>query len=170
MRRPGGEPGHAASAGCPTAEEVALLSQWNAVFGGFRRLTDQLLDDVEAKAGVAPSSFQVLWFLLTAPDRSAPMNQLAQALGFSTAGTTKVADRLAEAGLIERRPSATDRRMIFATLTEAGRGVASAAALALADAVQDRIVGRLGSERFATLASIVGALDQPTDDRVADEP
>ena len=62
------------------------------------------------------------------------MHELAQILGFSSAGTTKVADRLADAGLIERSPSRTDRRVIYATLTERGLDVAATAALALADA------------------------------------
>ena len=48
------------------------------------------------------------------------MSQLSAVLGFSTAGTTKVADRLAEAGMIERGPSAADRRVILVTLTEHG--------------------------------------------------
>jgi DNA-binding MarR family transcriptional regulator len=145
---------------CPGPEEAALLRQWDSLSGGFRRLMARLLDDVEAEAGVAPSSFQVLWFLLNSPDLSAPMNQLAQTLGFSTAGTTKVADRLAQAGMIERRPSATDRRVIFATLTDSGRDVAGTAALALAAALRERVVNQLGDDRFADLAAMIGSLDQ----------
>jgi DNA-binding MarR family transcriptional regulator len=143
----------------PTAEEIALLHEWKALQSGFRRLNEQLLADVEAKVGLAPSSFQVLWFLLTTPDRSAPMYQLAQTLGFSTAGTTKVADRLVEAGLVERRPSLSDRRVIFAALTETGRQVAREAALALAAAVRDRVVEPLGSEQFASLSAAIGSVD-----------
>jgi DNA-binding MarR family transcriptional regulator len=143
----------------PNAEEIALLREWTVLQSGFRRLNDQLLADVEAKVGLAPSSFQVLWFLLTTPERSAPMYQLAQTLGFSTAGTTKVADRLVDAGLVERRPSRTDRRVIFAALTETGRQVAGAAALALAAAVRDRVVEPLGSEHFASLSAAIGSVD-----------
>jgi DNA-binding MarR family transcriptional regulator len=143
----------------PNAEEIALLREWTVLQSGFRRLNDQLLADVEAKVGLAPSSFQVLWFLLTTPERSAPMYQLAQTLGFSTAGTTKVADRLVDAGLVERRPSRTDRRVIFAALTETGRQVAGAAALALAAAVRDRVVEPLGNEHFASLSAAIGSVD-----------
>jgi DNA-binding MarR family transcriptional regulator len=87
------------------------------------------------------------------------MYQLAQTLGFSTAGTTKVADRLVEAGLVERRPSLSDRRVIFAALTETGRQVAREAALALAAAVRDRVVEPLGSEQFASLSAAIGSVD-----------
>jgi DNA-binding MarR family transcriptional regulator len=144
---------------CPSSEDLALLQQWNTLQSGFRRLTGQVLDDVEAKTGLAPSSFQVLWFLLTAPEPSAPMNHLAETLGFTTAGTTKVADRLCEAGLIERRLLPADRRVVMAALTERGREVAITAALTLAGALRERVVAPLGAERFAALADAIGSLD-----------
>jgi DNA-binding MarR family transcriptional regulator len=146
-------------AGWPASEDMELLRQWAGLQSGFRKLTNQLLDDVEAKAGVSPSSFQVLWFLMTSEGNTARMNQLAQTLDFSTAGTTKVADRLVEAGLIERRASCTDRRVIFATLTEAGLRVGLASATALAQSLRDRAVGVLGAEQFSTIAATLGALD-----------
>lgn len=144
---------------CPTSEDHALLQQWDVLQSGMRRLTDQLLDDVETKTGLAPSSFQVLWFLLTAPENAAPMNQLAATLGFTTAGTTKVADRLAEAGLLERHPSPCDRRVILARLTEPGLTAAVTAALTLADALRKRVVGPLGAQSFGSLVDGVGAVD-----------
>jgi DNA-binding MarR family transcriptional regulator len=143
---------------CPTAQEVALLGQWNALQSGFRRLTDQLLCDVATSTGLAPSSYQVLWFLLTTPGQSAPMNQLTETLGFTTAGTTKVADRLAEAGLLERRPQPTDRRVILAALTEEGRRIAVTAARTFAQALQERVIGPLGEEKFASLADAIDGL------------
>ena len=144
---------------CPDAGDLALLEQWNALQSGFRRLTEQMLADVDEKVGIAPSSFQVLWFLLTSPSQSAPMNQLAATLGFTTAGTTKVADRLSEAGLLERRPSPTDRRVVLAALTEQGVEVAMKAALSLAASLRERVIAPLGEEQFAALAEKVGSLD-----------
>jgi DNA-binding MarR family transcriptional regulator len=144
---------------CPDAADLALLEQWNTLQAGFRRLTDQLLADVDAKAGIAPSEFQVLWFLLTSPDQTAPMNQLAATLNFTTAGTTKVADRLTEAELILRQPSAADRRVVLASLTPKGRRVAMDAALALAGALRERVVGRVGTDVFARTADCMRELD-----------
>ncbi|MFF3562250.1 MarR family winged helix-turn-helix transcriptional regulator [Streptomyces sp. NPDC002574] len=145
---------------CPRTADLELLARWDGLQSGFRRVTDQLLSDVEARSGLAPSSFQALWFLMTTPERSAPMNQLAGTLGFTTAGTTKVADRLTEAGLIERRPCRSDRRVTLAALTERGLEVAATAARALADALRERVVAPLGgTERFAALADAVTAVD-----------
>jgi len=156
------EPGEH-EAGCPTSGDMELLRQWAGLQSGFRKLTNQLLDDVEAKAGVSPSSFQVLWFLMTADGNTARMNQLAQTLDFSTAGTTKVADRLAGAGLIERRASGEDRRVILATLTEAGMRVGMASATALAQSLRERAVATLGTEQFSAIAATLGSLDPDAD-------
>ncbi|WP_037604823.1 MarR family winged helix-turn-helix transcriptional regulator [Streptacidiphilus rugosus] len=150
---------HTGERGCPDAADLALLEQWNTLQSGFRRLTDQLLADVDSKAGIAPSEFQVLWYLLTSPEQSAPMNQLAATLNFTTAGTTKVADRLTEAGLIRRQTSSADRRVVLATLTAQGQEVAMAAALALAGALRDRVVTPLGPDAFTALADRMRALD-----------
>ncbi|MFC4036217.1 MarR family winged helix-turn-helix transcriptional regulator [Streptomyces polygonati] len=158
----GADPGEQLGA-CPDPEDLALLAQWDVMQSGMRRLSDQLLSDVEAEAGLAPSSFQVLWFLLTAAGNSAPMNQLTATLGFTTAGTTKVADRLAAAGLLERRQLPADRRITLATLTDAGRKAAVTAALTLAGALRERVVRSLGAEGFADLSSTLRSLDPAPD-------
>jgi DNA-binding MarR family transcriptional regulator len=154
--------GSTEAGGCPTPQELALLEQWNILQSAFRRLTDQLLCDVGVSTGLAPSSFQVLWFLLTTPGRCAPMYQLAETLGFTTAGTTKVADRLAEAGLLERRPQPTDRRVILAALTENGCQTATTAARTFAQALRERVVGPLGEEQFTSLAAAIAGLHAAT--------
>jgi DNA-binding MarR family transcriptional regulator len=154
------KPVHAKStSNCPDTDELALLQQWHALHSGVRRLTDGLSADVEAEQGLAPSSFQALMFLVTAPGQAAPMNRLSAALGFSTAGTTKVVDRLAEAGLVERRPSDSDRRVVYTALTSAGAETVLAASRSLARALRARVVDPLGEDLFRTLATAVGSLD-----------
>jgi DNA-binding MarR family transcriptional regulator len=143
----------------PSPAELALLQQWHGLHSGVRRLTDGLLADVAAANGLGPSSFQALMFLVTAPGQAAPMNQLAQSLGFSTAGTTKVVDRLADAGLVERRPSGSDRRVTYTALTTAGDERVLAASRTLARALRTRVVDPLGEEAFGRLADAVASLD-----------
>jgi DNA-binding MarR family transcriptional regulator len=144
---------------CPKPADMELLKRWDQVQAGFRRLNGVLLDDVEAQAQVAPSTFQALWFLMSSPDFTAKMSQLSQTLGFSTAGTTKVADRMAEAGLITRTPSTADRRVILVTLTAEGVRVSARAIEAFLVALRERAVTPLGEEGFARLADSVAGLD-----------
>ena len=144
---------------CISSQDSALLCQWHRFHGAFRRLTDRLLDDVEAGTGLAPSAFQALGYLARGPECTTKMSQLSANLGFSTAGTTKVADRLAEAGLIERTPSAVDRRVILVTLTPRGRQVAAEAISTFLAALRERVVEPLGEDGFAALVESVSGLD-----------
>ena len=139
--------------------DLALLRQWNQLHGAFRRLNGRLLEDVEARTGVSPSAFQALWYLVGSPERTAKMSQLSAVLGFSTAGTTKVADRLAEAGMIERGPSAADRRVILVTLTDHGMEVASEAIRTFLGALRERAVEPMGADGFCALVESVVGLD-----------
>jgi DNA-binding MarR family transcriptional regulator len=149
---------------CPSAEEAELLQRWNSLSSGFRELTDRLLADAQGEVGLPPSSLEVLCFLIASPEQAAPMRLLSQTLGFSTAGTTGVVDRLADAGFVERRPSSLDRRVTYAALTPLGRETAVATAKVFADAVRRRVVEPLGDEGFASFATAfvkLGLVDDP---------
>ncbi|MGH3684822.1 MAG: hypothetical protein ACRDRU_05435 [Pseudonocardiaceae bacterium] len=108
------------------------------------------------------SSFQAQWwFLLGAPDHSLRMAELAGALGFTTRGRPRSPTGWAEAGLIERSPSPTDHRVVYATLTPRGQTLAATAALALvlANALRERVVRPAGEERYTLPADTIGVLD-----------
>jgi DNA-binding MarR family transcriptional regulator len=144
-------------------QKLAVLMEWHSLQSGVERLTDSLYAEVEMRNGLAPSSFRALLFLMTVPGKAAPMNQLSQALGFSTAGTTKVVDRLAEAGLVERRPSGSDRRVTFTALTSEGTESVLAASRSLAETVRTRVVEPLGEGVFTALVAAVRSLDPAPD-------
>ena len=59
-----------------------------------------------------------------APDRRLPMTRLARDLTMTSGGFTKLADRMAREGLIDRRGSSDDRRVVYATLTDEGVQIA----------------------------------------------
>ncbi|MFD4409459.1 MarR family winged helix-turn-helix transcriptional regulator [Streptomyces sp. NPDC058467] len=161
------------AAECPSTEQADLLRRWNGLASGFRELTDRLLAEAQGEVGLPPSSLEVLCFLIASPEQAAPMRLLSQTLGFSTAGTTGVVDRLADAGLVERRPSRSDRRVTYAALTPLGRETATVAAKVFADAVRRRVVEPLGEEGFASFAeafATLGLVDESCPGQAAAEP
>jgi DNA-binding MarR family transcriptional regulator len=85
------------------------------------------LADAELARGLAGRDLQPGWFdLLAALRRSgSPYSrrpgELMRATMISSAGMTKRLDRLADAGLVERRPDPDDRRGTLVRLTAAGR-------------------------------------------------
>jgi Transcriptional regulators len=73
-----------------------------------------------AEAGLAEIDFETLIRLGRSPRHSLRMSDLAAQTCMSTSGVTRVVDRLERDGLVARRTCATDRRALYAELTEAG--------------------------------------------------
>ncbi len=81
----------------------------------------QRLQDALAQAEFPPLPwYEVLATVADAPDQRLKMGDLAEALVITRGGLTKLVDRLVKAGLLERTFCSTDRRVSYATLTEAG--------------------------------------------------
>ena len=141
---------------CTAAGDITSVRRaWLGVFLGFRSLNSAVFDQVTERTGLPDSSFLVLSHLLNQPGHGAPMSRLARHLEFSTAGITKVTDRLSQAGLLERRPCPTDRRVVFAVLSADGAAMAHRIDAALEDAVRDLLVARTGEEDFGRLVEIM---------------
>ena len=102
----------------PSDEE--LVTSWGVLMESLLRTQDRILHSVEAEGGVPAQWFTVLHILLTADGHRLPMGRLAAELSMTGGGFTKLADRIAREGLIDRRNSVGDRRVVYAELTEAG--------------------------------------------------
>jgi DNA-binding MarR family transcriptional regulator len=72
-------------------------------------------------ADVTLAQFRAL--VLLDPDSGMRMTVLADHLGVSPSTATRLGDRLAGRGLVQRTPSETDRRAIILSLTNAGHAV-----------------------------------------------
>jgi len=115
-----------------------ILEQWRverpdldvAALGTLGRLfRAALLADMELAKGLAGFGLQRGWFDLLAALRRAgepcQLNptELMRATLLSSGGVTKRLDRLAEAGLVRRRPDPNDRRGTLVRLTRKGKAV-----------------------------------------------
>src|SRR5688572_5792562 len=96
-----------------------------AAWRGFLRTHDALWKTLDSQmvreSGLTLTEYEVLLLLEEGGEAGVRMAQLAQSLGFSGGGLTRLADRLQEEGFLERRRCEGDGRGFEALLTPAGR-------------------------------------------------
>ena len=102
-----------------TTDTLDIVASWDAIAMGFIHTQRRLLASIESE-GLPGASFEALRLLLASDDHRMPMSRLARDLTITEGGLTKLADRLARDGLIDRRNSSDDRPDDYAALTEKG--------------------------------------------------
>jgi DNA-binding MarR family transcriptional regulator len=95
---------------------------------------------------------------LWAEDGRAP-GEIAAAVNVTTPAVTKLATRLAEAGLLERRPDPHDNRLVRLWLTPAGRALQEPIE-AERQALEDRITATLTKTERAQLIKALTKIQQ----------
>jgi len=115
-----------------------LIRHWHDIESATGRLHRRLDADLDA-AGVSPQWYPALELLLAAEGHRLPMSTLARELSMTSGGFSKLADRMAADGLIDRRGTTDDRRVVHATLTDAGYEAAAAARAAFVRALRSRV-------------------------------
>ena len=105
----------------PDSLTAPELNAWRGFLEAHSRLIADLDAELEREHGLPLSSYEVLLYLADAEDCSLRMGELADQLFLSRSGLTRLVDRLAKAGLVERTTCESDRRGSYARLTELGR-------------------------------------------------
>lgn len=133
------------------------MAAWRAYVETATDLAAALEADL-APAGLTVGDYQVLVFLSEAPDQTMRMVDLATRLQLTPSGLTRRLDGLVGCGLVSRSPSARDRRVMLATLTEAGhRALRDAYPTHLAS-VRHRVIDMLDPADVDALARIFLAI------------
>ena len=101
-----------------TAEELRL---WLAFLHAFQKISRRLAGDMRRVNRLSIGWYDVLVNLYHSPGERLRMQELAERVLMSSSGLTRLLDRMIEEGLVRRELCATDRRVIFAVLADAGR-------------------------------------------------
>jgi DNA-binding MarR family transcriptional regulator len=151
------------------ADDDDLVAQWRGITSGVTR-AQRRIDRMVKESGVPAQWFAVLHSLLLAPEHRLPMNALARDLSMTSGGFTKLADRMAVEGLIDRRSSAEDRRVVNARLTAKGLRTAEQATRRHLDALTECLLDVVGSKRLAEAAATLQELgDAHADAAIVEE-
>lgn len=97
-----------------------LVSTFGRLLEATQALTRHVTPDFEA-AGLDPTWFEVLLRLSRSEGGFLSMGELSRQIALTSGGVTRLVDRMSAAGLVERQPCASDRRVLYAVLTDKGR-------------------------------------------------
>lgn len=92
------------------------------------------IEDALKPCGLTFAAYEALRLLAFTRTGALPMGKLGRRLMVHPASVTNVIGRLERRGLVERRTSTDDRRVVLAQITEAGRRLAEEATAVLHDA------------------------------------
>lgn len=136
---------------------VALLRAHAATT---RQLNAQLLAD----HGLTISDFEVLLRLSRSPDRRMRRVDLAGEVLLSASGVTRLLDGLERNGLVERGTCDSDRRVVYAVLTDAGSEKLAAASDSHRAQIDDLFTARLDGGELDSLATLLTRLGEEASD------
>ena len=148
--------------------DATLIADWTAVVRAVESVQNSFAQRLDV-LGMSLPYFAVLSLLLDATDHRLPMSRIARDLAMTSGGFTKLADRMARDGLIDRRGSAGDRRVVFAALTDAGLGNARRAVEAYRDFLRREVIEAVDGrdlERLAALSRTLNERHRPRDAEV----
>jgi DNA-binding MarR family transcriptional regulator len=105
----------------PAVSADPVVSAWRTITASHAAAFAALERELGGRHGLGVSEFEVLERLTEARDHKFRAQELAEAVHLSQSALSRLIDRLARSGLVERCLCDMDRRGIYVTLTEAGR-------------------------------------------------
>ncbi len=123
---------------------------WRAYLLGSARLNDKLDADLRS-FGLDLGEYEILVTLSEAPDRRVRMSELADAVHQSRSRLTHTVSRMEKAKLVERLSCPTDRRGVWAHLTDHGFELLETAAPSHVEAVRKNFVEAMSVEDYRAL-------------------
>lgn len=141
-----------------TAEQQRV---WRAYLLGSARLSEAMDADLR-KFGIDLPEYEILVYLSEAPNRQLRMSELATAVHQSRSRLTHTVARMEKDHLVERVGCPTDRRGVWATLTETGMELLRTAAPGHVAAVRRFFVEAMDDADYAALGRAFEAVIKTT--------
>jgi DNA-binding MarR family transcriptional regulator len=142
-------------------EAQAFVTLVRAHAAATRRLSAQL----SADHGLTISDFEVLLRLGRAPDRRLRRVDLAEQVLLTASGITRLLDGLERKGYVERASCATDRRVVYAVLTDDGLTKLREAAATHFGQIEELFGARYDERELTELGTLLARLggDEPAE-------
>lgn len=103
-----------------TDADDRLVTTFGRLLEAHAALTRRAGRSLERECGIPQAWFEVLLRISRADGGQVSMGSLAQQVALTSGGITRLLDRMIADGLVQRIPCPTDRRVLFAALTDTG--------------------------------------------------
>ncbi len=130
---------------------------WRTYLLGSARLAQRLDADLRT-FGLDLGEYEILVTLSEAPERRVRMSELAEAVHQSRSRLTHTITRMENAGLVERSSCPTDRRGVWAHLTDEGFRLLEVAAPSHVEGVRRNFVEAMTAEDYAAVGRAFAAV------------
>lgn len=137
-----------------TAEQQRV---WRTYLLGSARLSERLDADLR-KSGLDLPEYEILVSLEEAPDRRLRMSELAAAVHQSRSRLTHTISRMENQDMVIRTTCPTDRRGVWAQLTDVGVQTLERAAPSHVEAVRRNFVEAMDADDYAALGRAFAAV------------
>ena len=143
--------------------DVEQQKVWRAYLLGSALLAERLDADLR-EFGLDLGEYEILVTLSEAPDRRVRMSELAEAVHQSRSRLTHTVSRMENAGLVDRASCPTDRRGVWAHLSDEGFRLLEVAAPTHVEAVRRHFVEAMTPEDYAAVGRGFSAVLATTED------
>ena len=136
----------------------AEMSTWHALIRAHSRIVRRLENELDTEHGLSLPAYEVLSHLSTAPDRRLRMTDLAKHAILTPSGLTRLVDKLAREGMVERQRCGADARVVYAWLTPQGLAKLEAAYPTHLRGVREHFLDWLTRDQQHAVADALGEL------------
>jgi DNA-binding MarR family transcriptional regulator len=134
----------ATAAGLPATDAEVLVAFWVNLVQTTALLHTRLAQKMQAELGLAPDEAQLLMRLAAAPQNRLRMAEVSDLLLVSKSGVTRMIDRLIARGLVERSADSSDRRVVYASITQKGKDLLVSAVPAFVQGLTESVAPHAG--------------------------
>ena len=144
--------------------EQASARTFAALLRAHAAATRSLSAQLSADHGLTLSDYEVLLRLAHAEDRRMRRVDLAEEVLLTASGITRLLDGLERSGFVERASCSSDRRVVYAVLTEAGLDKLRTAAKSHLQQIDALFRARLGDQELDELTALLARLEETGDE------
>jgi DNA-binding MarR family transcriptional regulator len=138
--------------------DTSRLDAWIRFLRAHAALTRELSAELVAEHGLTLNDYEVLLHLARAPERRMRRVDLAESVLLTASGITRLLEGLERSGFVERVHCDSDRRVVYAKLTEAGLEKLRQASRTHIAGIEELFVGRFSDEERTTLSALLSRL------------